>query len=120
MQGVMVATLERKVECRVVRDEKIKYALEETNGLRNRLVHGYRDINAFVLQCKMRCILVHKNVFFCNTQGSLLLRKRFSIGCPNLSHQHLGVLPLQVFQPFHRKGQARDRFFNLTQVDVRP
>ncbi|CAD6491867.1 MAG: hypothetical protein FFODKBPE_00231 [Candidatus Argoarchaeum ethanivorans] len=64
MQGVMVATLERKVECRVVRDEKIKYALEEANGLRNRLVHGYSSINAFVLQCKMRCILVHKSVFF--------------------------------------------------------
>ncbi|KAF5414533.1 MAG: hypothetical protein C5S49_06905 [Candidatus Methanogaster sp.] len=37
-------------------DERIKYALEEANGLRNRLVHGYNGINETVALESMKVL----------------------------------------------------------------
>jgi len=37
-------------------DERIKYALEEANGLRNRLVHGYNGINETVALESMKSL----------------------------------------------------------------
>lgn len=37
-------------------DERIKYALEEANGLRNRLVHGYDGINETVALESMKSL----------------------------------------------------------------
>lgn len=47
--------IDRAYKARII-DERIKYALEEANGLRNRLVHGYNGINETVALESMKSL----------------------------------------------------------------
>jgi len=47
--------IDRAYNSRII-DERIKYALEEANGLRNRLVHGYNGINETVALESMKSL----------------------------------------------------------------